>query len=197
MNPIERLIIELSKLPGIGRKSAERLAYHIARSNEQDAKALGSAVLDVKERVRFCAECCNLAEGRLCRICSAPGRDRSVICVVEEPQDLEAIERSASFNGLYHVLHGAISPLDGVGPDDIKAQELLNRLKKGGVAELIVATNPTTAGEATAIYLAKTVKPFVPRVTRIAFGIPFGGDIEYADISTLARSISSRSNISV
>ncbi len=197
MNPIERLIQQLSKLPGIGQKTAARLAYHIARGDKQEAKELGGAIFDVKEKVRFCSECCNLAEGPTCRLCASYGRNRSIICVVEEPQDVEAIERSASFNGSYHVLHGAISPLDGIGPDEVRIQELLIRLKAGGVTELIIATNPTTAGEATAIYLAKVARSFVGKVTRIAFGIPFGGDIEYVDRSTLARSIATRSNISI
>lgn len=197
MNPIERLIQELAKLPGIGQKTAARLAYHIARGDKEEAKDLSAAILDVKERVRFCSECCNLAEGPTCHICASHGRNRSIICVVEEPQDVEAIERSASFNGSYHVLHGAISPLDGIGPDEVRIQELLTRLKRGGVTELIIATNPTTAGEATSIYLARVARPFVEKVTRIAFGIPFGGDIEYVDRSTLARSITSRSNITI
>lgn len=197
MNPIERLIHQLSKLPGIGQKTAARLAYHIARGDKQGAKDLGAAIFDVKEKVSFCSECCNLAEGPICQICASRGRNRSIICVVEEPQDVEAIERSASFNGLYHVLHGAISPLDGLGPDDVRIQELLTRVKKGGIIELIIATNPTTAGEATAIYLAKVARHFVGKVTRIAFGIPFGGDIEYVDKATLSRSISSRSNLSI
>ncbi len=197
MNPIEKLILQLSKLPGIGQKTAARLTYYIARCDERAAKDLGAAILDVKEKIRFCSECCNLAEGPTCHICAGTGRNRSIICVVEEPQDVEAIERSASFNGSYHVLHGAISPLDGIGPDEVRIQELLNRLKQGGVTELIIATNPTTAGEATSIYLTKVARPFVGKISRIAFGIPFGGDIEYVDRSTLARSIASRSNISI
>lgn len=195
MNPIEKLITELAKLPGIGRKSAARLAYHITRSKTEEAMQLAEAIAEVKKKIRHCPECFDLVEDKACPICGSAARDKGTVCVVEEPQDAKAIENTGSFRGTYHILHGALSPLDGVGPDDIKANELVERLKKGGVRELIIATNPTTSGEATALYIARLAKPFNIKLTRIAFGVPFGGDIEYVDRSTLARSIESRSNI--
>lgn len=195
MNPIEKLITELAKLPGIGQKSAARLAYHITRSKAEEAMQLAVAISEVKKKMKHCPECFDLVENDSCPICSAPSRDKTTVCVVEEPQDAKAIENTGSFKGVYHILHGALSPLDGVGPDDIKANELVARIKKGTIKELIVATNPTTSGEATALYIARLAKPFNIKLTRIAFGVPFGGDIEYVDRSTLARSIESRSNI--
>lgn len=195
MGPIERLISALKKLPSIGEKSATRLAYHIIRSNAEDAYALSSAINEVKQKIKHCPECFNLTENKSCPICTDPQRDKTTVCIVEEPQDAEAIEKTHAFKGIYHILHGALSPLDGIGPDDIKTLELVTRLKKGEIKELIIATNPTTQGEATALYIARIAKPFNIKLTRIAFGIPFGGDIEYVDKSTLARSIESRSNL--
>jgi len=194
MNPLEKLIKELTKLPGIGEKTANRLAYNISKREKGDALALANAIFDVKERILFCKVCCNLSEKEVCDTCSDQKRDKSVICIVEEPQDATAIERSESFNGTYHVLHGRISPLDGIGPDQIKIKELLDRLKRDHrIKELVVATNPTTEGEATALYLAIATKGLDVKLTRIAFGIPFGGDIEYIDKSTLARAMEFRS----
>lgn len=195
MNPIERLIKELSRLPGVGEKTATRLAYQITRWEKGDAERLASAISDVTQKMRHCPECFSLSETALCSICSDVKRDKSIICVVEDPQDAQAIEKTDTFHGVYHILHGAISPLDGVGPEEIRIAELGKRLKKGGIKELIVATNPTTSGEVTALYIAKLAKPFGTKLTRLAFGIPFGGDIEYVDRSTLARSIESRSNM--
>ncbi|PIR16701.1 MAG: recombination protein RecR [Deltaproteobacteria bacterium CG11_big_fil_rev_8_21_14_0_20_49_13] len=195
MNPIEKLIEEFSKLPGVGQKTAARLAYHITRAPKDDAYKLSVAIVEVKDKVHNCPECFNLTENSSCPICNNPNRNKTIVCVVEEPQDALAIEKSGAFNGVYHVLHGSLSPLDGIGPDDIKTKELVERVKKGALKELIVATNPTTTGEATAFYIAKLVRPLNIKLTRIAFGIPFGGDIEYVDRSTLARSIEHRSNI--
>lgn len=193
MNPIERLIKELTRLPGIGEKTATRLAYHITRTEKEEAIKLATAISDVKQKIRFCPECLNLSENNICAICNDDRRDKSTICVVEEPQDAEAIEKTGTYLGVYHILHGVVSPLDGSGPEDVKLQELIDRIKKGGVKELIIATNPTTSGETTALYITKLVKPFGIKLTRLAFGIPFGGDIEYVDRSTLARSLEGRS----
>ena len=192
---IEELIDELSKLPGIGRKTATRLAFHILRSSKGDAEALAKSVLRVKEKVGLCKTCFNIAEGDVCTICSAPQRDQSIICVVEEANDLMAIEAAGVFRGVYHVLHGAISPLDGFGPRELKIEELLGRLKAGQMTEVIVATNPTVEGEATALYLAKVIKPLGIKVTRIAQGIPAGGDIEYVDGKTLSMSLGGRKEL--
>lgn len=192
MGPIERLIKELTRLPGIGEKTATRLAYQITRWGKNEARLLADAITDVKEKIGLCPVCFNLTENKSCGICSSVKRDKSIICVVEDPQDMQAIEKSGSFGGVYHILHGTLSPLDGIGPDDIRVQELVERLKSGTVKELIIATNPTTAGEATALFIARLVKPFNVKLTRIAFGIPFGGDLEYVDKSTLARSIEHR-----
>ncbi|MBI2092630.1 MAG: recombination protein RecR [Deltaproteobacteria bacterium] len=197
MESIAKLIKELTRLPGIGEKTATRLAYYIARGHKDKALGLSSAISDVARKLKFCPDCLNLTEESYCRICNDPQRNKSIICVVEEAQDVLAIEKTGSFNGIYHVLHGSISPLDGMGPDDIKAAELIDRLKKTSVKELIIATNPTTSGEATALYIAKLAKPHGIAITRIAFGIPFGGDIEYVDKSTLGRSIATRSNLNV
>jgi recombination protein RecR len=197
MESISKLIKQLSKLPGIGEKTATRLAYYIARGNKENSLGLSSAISDVVRKLKFCPECLNLTEYSFCHICNDSQRNKSIICVVEDPQDVLAIEKTGSFNGIYHVLHGAISPLDGIGPDDIKSAELIDRLKKNPIKELIIATNPTASGEATALYIAKLVKPYEIAVTRIAFGIPFGGDIEYVDKSTLGRSITTRSNLNV
>ena len=194
MNPLEKLIKELTKLPGIGEKTANRLAYNISKRDKNDALGLAFAIFDVKEKIVFCKKCCNLSESDVCKLCSDPKRDKHSICVVEEPQDAAAIERSGAFNGTYHILHGRVSPLDGVGPDQLKIKELLARIKgDANIKELVIATNPTTEGEATALYISNLTKGMDIKITRIAFGIPFGGDIEYIDRSTLARSIEFRS----
>ncbi len=197
MDPIVKLIKELGNLPGVGEKTATRLAYHILRCNKDEALSLAAAIKDAKDRIGFCPECYNLTEDKGCVICANVKRDKSIVCVVEEPQDVTAIEKSGAFQGVYHVLHGAISPLDGVGPDEVRINELVARIGKGNIKEVIIATNPTTTGEVTSLYIAKVVKPLNVKLTRIAFGIPFGGDIEYVDRSTLARSIEFRSNITV
>ncbi|MCX8006722.1 MAG: recombination mediator RecR [Coriobacteriia bacterium] len=192
---IARLIDELQRLPGIGPKSAQRLAFHILRTDEEGARRLADAILDVKRSVRFCSQCYNLAEGDLCEVCASEKRDRSVLCVVEEPRDVVAIERSGGFTGLYHVLHGAIAPMDGIGPDQLKMRELVERVSGGEVKEVIVATNPNVEGETTALYIARLLRPLGVRVTRIASGLPVGGDLEYADEVTLSRALEGRRDI--
>ncbi len=193
--PIERLINELAKLPGIGRKTAARLAYFILRVPRGDAQNLARAIIDVKERIQLCSVCFNLTDRDPCRICNDSRRDNEVICVVEEPNDLMAIEGTGDFNGKYHVLHGALSPLEGIGPEDIKTKELLERLETGEVREVIMATNPNVEGGATALYLTELIKPLGVKVTRIAYGIPMGGDIEYADGATLVKALEGRREI--
>jgi recombination protein RecR len=190
--PIKRLIGELGKLPGIGEKTATRLATFILRASEEDARMLAQSILEVKQKIRFCSVCFNLAEGSLCEICMDPSRDKGLICVVEEPDSLMAIEESGSFRGTYHVLHGALSPLDGIGPDHLRLQELLKRIAENGAEEIIVATNPSVQGEATALLINKTVKPLGTRVTRIALGVPVGGDLKYMDRMTLSKSMEYR-----
>ena len=190
--PIARLLEELERLPGIGPKSAQRLAYHILRSDDESASALAESIVDVKKTIHFCPRCFNFAEGELCEICSNPERDTTLMCVVEEPRDLVAIERTGEFRGTYHVLQGAISPIDGIGPEQIRARELLERVDSENVAEIIVATNPNVEGETTALYIARMLKPLGVRVTRIASGLPVGGDLEYADEVTLGRAIEAR-----
>jgi recombination protein RecR len=192
---VEDLIAKLAKLPGIGKKTAARLAFHILQSSQEDAQALARSILQVKERIGLCHICFNIAEGEMCPICRNSQRDRSLLCVVESPSDLMAIEATGIFKGLYHVLQGAIAPLDGIGPQELKIAELLERLKQGGVKEVIIATNPTIEGDATALYLAKVVKPLRITVTRIAQGIPAGGDIEYVDIKTMSRSLEGRREV--
>jgi len=187
-----RLVQELMRLPGIGEKTAGRLAFHVLRADRTYAEALAQALLSVKDETRLCSVCFALTEGDPCPICSDPGRQSDAICVVEEPADLIAVERAREFHGRYHVLHGTLAPLDGVGPDDLKIQPLLVRLRGGAVREVILATNPTAEGEATALYLAKLIKPLGLRVTRIAHGIPVGGDLEYADVMTLGRALEGR-----
>ncbi|MCS7276442.1 MAG: recombination mediator RecR [Dehalococcoidia bacterium] len=193
--PVARLIEEFHKLPGIGPKSAQRLAYHVLRAPAAEARALAEAILEARERVTFCSRCQHLTDVDPCRFCSDPQRDRSVICVVEEPLDVLAVERSGRFRGLYHVLHGVISPMDGVGPEDLKVGELLDRLRSGEVKEVIVATNPSLEGEATAMYLARLLRPLGVRVTRLARGLPMGADIEYADDITIARALEGRQEL--
>lgn len=190
--PIRRLIRELSRFPGIGEKTATRLAAFILHTPEEDARRLADSILKVKEKIRLCAQCFNLAEDELCDICRDPARDKEIICVVEEPDTLIAIEDSGSFRGTYHVLHGALSPLDGVGPDSLKLKELSERILRHQVKELIVATNPSVQGEATALLITKLFKDKGIKVTRIALGVPVGGDLKYIDKMTLAKSIEFR-----
>jgi recombination protein RecR len=194
--PLARLIDEFHKLPGIGPKSAQRLAYYLLRMPPAEAQALASAILEVKERVTLCSICQNVTEVDPCRVCSDDRRDRATICVVEEPLDILALERSGSYRGLYHVLHGAISPMDGIGPEDLKVSELLQRLRGDSVTEIILATNPNLEGEATSMYLTRLLKPVVVKVTRLARGLPVGGDLEYADDVTLARALEGRQEVS-
>jgi recombination protein RecR len=189
---IQNLIDELGQLPGVGPKGAQRMAFHLLAADPADVKRLAAALLEVKERVRFCRVCGNVAEEEKCRICRDPRRDPAVICVVEEPKDVVAIEKTREFRGRYHVLGGAISPIDGIGPDDLRIKELMKRLADGSVTELILATDPNLEGEATATYLARLVKPMGLRVTRPASGLPVGGDLEYADEVTLGRAFEGR-----
>jgi recombination protein RecR len=190
--PLARLIEEFYKLPGIGPKSAQRLAYYLLRTPASEAQSLAQAIIEVKERVTLCSACQNVTEIDPCRVCSGDSRDRSAICVVEEPLDILAIERTGSYKGLYHVLHGAISPMDGIGPEDLKVSELLGRLRDGAVQEVILATNPNLEGEATAMYLSRLLTPLGLKVTRLARGLPMGGDLEYADDVTLTRAFEGR-----
>jgi recombination protein RecR len=190
--PINQLIKRLARLPGIGEKTASRLALHILRSSREEVRELAESIIAVKEKITLCSQCCNLTDADPCKICGGGDRDRSVLCVVEEPGDLIALENSGEFRGLYHVLHGVLSPLDGVTPDDIKIDQLLRRLEGGQVHEVILATNPTTNGNATALYLSKIIKPLGISVTRIAQGIPMGGDIEYTDEVTLKKAMEGR-----
>ncbi len=190
--PIQQLIDELSRLPGVGPKSAQRLAFYIVKAPADEAKRLAEALLDAKEKIFFCRECGNVAEGELCRICRDPGRDATVICVVEEPKDAATVEKAGVIKGRYHVLGGAISPLDGIGPDDLRVQQLLDRVERNGVKEVIVATNPNLEGNATAMYVAALLKPLGVSVTRLASGLPVGGDLEYADEVTLSQALEGR-----
>ncbi|WP_049573794.1 recombination mediator RecR [Streptomyces sp. SBT349] len=189
---VQDLIDELGRLPGVGPKSAQRIAFHILQAEPADVRRLAHALTEVKEKVRFCAVCGNVAQEERCRVCLDPRRDLTVICVVEEPKDVVAIERTREFRGRYHVLGGAISPIDGVGPDDLRIRELLARLADGSVTELILATDPNLEGEATATYLARMVGSLDLRVTRLASGLPVGGDLEYADEVTLGRAFEGR-----
>jgi len=193
--PVARLIDEFHKLPGIGPKSAQRLAYHILRTSAEEAHALAQAIVDVKEQITFCSSCQNLTEVDPCRICRSDKRDTTVICVVEEPLDILAIERTRSYKGLYHVLHGVISPIDGVGPEDLKVRELIGRLSDGAVREVIMATNPNVEGDATAMYLDRLIAPSGVRVTRLARGLAMGADLEYADEVTLTRALEGRQQV--
>ena len=190
--PLERLINELSRLPGVGPKTAQRLAFHMLRADRQRAEALAQAIVDLKARIGYCERCYNIAEGDLCAICASPRRDQSVMCVVESALDVLAVERTAEFSGLYFVLHGVISPIDGIGPEQIHVQQLLDRVRDEAVAEVIVATDADIEGEATAVYLQRALTPLGVKVTRPAHGLPVGGDLEYADELTLARAISGR-----
>jgi recombination protein RecR len=193
--PITKLIDELKKLPGIGGKSAQRLAFHLLRASREDADRLCDAIREVKDRVTYCSTCNNITDVDPCRFCADEARDHSLICVVEEPQNVGAIEKTRDFRGVYHVLMGALSPLQGVGPDDLKIHGLIERVGRGSVREVILATNPTVEGEATAIYLARLLKPLVVRVTRIAMGIPVGSDLEYADEITMGKAMEGRREV--
>lgn len=190
--PIARLLDELERLPGIGPKSAQRIAYFILRSDEEPARRLAEAIVEVKRTIHFCPVCFDFAERELCEICSDVERDPSILCAVEEPRDVVAIERTGEFRGRYHVLGGVISPIDGIGPAQLRIRELLDRVSAGGVTEVVVATNTTVEGETTALYLARMLKPLGLRVTRIASGLPVGGDLEYADEITLGRALEAR-----
>lgn len=192
---LARLVKELVRLPGIGHKSAQRLAFHVLKAEREDMLRLADVIRAVKDGLTFCRQCRNIAEGDLCEFCLDPKRDQTKILVVEEPSTIYAVERAAGYRGLYHVLLGALSPLDGVGPGDIRAEELVDRVKPGGIDEVILATNPTIEGEATAIYLTRLLKPFGVRVSRIAYGIPVGMDIDYADEVTLLKSIEGRRDL--
>jgi recombination protein RecR len=188
---VDNLIVQLARLPGVGRRTAQRLAFHLLKASEADALALADAIREVKERIGFCTECGNLAEEPLCPICADARRDRSLICVVEDPSDLVALERTHEYRGLYHVLGGALSPIDGVDPEHLRIAELVARVETGGVVEVLLATNPTMTGEATAAYLADRLRGHT-RVTRLASGLPVGGDLEYADEVTLGRALAGR-----
>lgn len=193
--PIARLVEELSKLPGIGTKTAQRLALHIVSAPLEEVRALAEAVLEAKEKIRYCSVCCNLTDVDPCRICTHPGRDRSLLCIVEDPKDVIALERTREYKGLYHVLHGAISPMDGIGPADLTIEELLKRLRGDEVREIVLATDPNPEGEATAMYLARLLKPLGLRVTRMAHGMPVGGDLEYIDEVTLTKALEGRREV--
>jgi recombination protein RecR len=190
--PLARLIQECKRLPGIGQKSAQRIAFHLLRASREDAEHLAQAILDIKDKLGICSECNNISDGELCQYCRDPHRERTQICVVEEPHNILAIETTHAFRGLYHVLHGAISPLRGIGPEQLKIKGLVDRLRQSDIQEIIVATNPTVEGEATAVYLSRLLKPLGPRVTRIAMGIPVGSDLEFADEVTMSRSLENR-----
>jgi len=190
--PLQRLIDEFRRLPGIGQKSAQRLAFHVLRASREHATGLAEALLDVKDNLGICAECNNINDAELCPYCRDPNRDRASICVVEEPHNILPIETTRSFEGLYHVLHGSISPLRGIGPEQLKIKGLLDRIAKGGVTEIILATNPTVEGEATAVYLSRLLRPLGVKTTRIAMGIPVGSDLEFADEVTMMKSLENR-----
>ena len=192
--PLERLIERLRKLPGLGPKSAQRLAFHILRGSLEDARVLAQAIVEVKERIRLCGSCFNITDVDPCAICADQGRDRASICVVEEPHNLVAIEKSG-FRGLYHVLHGSLAPLRGIGPDDLKIAPLLERLRDGAITEVILATNPNVEGEATAVYLSRLLKPLGVKVTRIGLGLPVGSELEYADEVTVGKALEGRREI--
>ena len=192
---VQNLIDELGKLPGVGPKSAQRIAFHLVKLSEQDALRLAHAISEAKEKVRFCETCFNMSDDQFCEICVDQRRDHSLICVVEEPRDIVAVEKTHEYRGYYHVLQGAINPIDGIGPDQLRIRELLQRLQEGDVEEVILCTNPNIEGEATAMYLAKLIEPLGIPVTRIASGLPVGGDLEYADELTLGRAIEGRREI--
>lgn len=190
--PLARLIAEVKRLPGVGQKSAQRIAFYILRARREDAERLAAAIIDVKDNLGLCIECNNISDAELCPFCRNPHRDRTKICIVEEPLNILPIETTRTFEGLYHVLHGSISPLKGIGPEQLRIKELLERLGGGLVQEIILATNPTVEGEATAVYLARLLKPLGVKVTRIAMGIPVGSDLEFADEVTMSKSLENR-----
>ena len=190
--PLEKLVEQFASLPGIGGKSAQRLAFYILSLSDEEAKEFANAILEAKEQVTCCPVCQNLTAGGLCPICASPKRDEGVICVVADPRDVAAMERAREYVGRYHVLHGVISPMNHVGPDDLQIKSLVERVAQGGIREVIMATNPDTEGEATAMYLARLLKPFGVRVTRLAYGIPVGGHLEFADDATLMRALEGR-----
>jgi len=190
--PLARLIDELKRLPGIGQKSAQRIAFHVERTPREEAERLAAAILDAKDKIRLCSVCNNLTEADPCEYCSDPRRNPEVICVVETPYNVIGVEKTREFRGQYHVLHGALSPLDGIGPDQLKLKNLLDRLKSGTVKELIIATSPTVEGEATAVYLSKLIKPLGVKVSRIAMGIPVGSELEFADEITMLKALEGR-----
>jgi recombination protein RecR len=190
--PLQRLVDELNRLPGVGRKSAQRIAFHLLSVDEADARRLGQAILDVRDQVRHCVRCFNVTASDECTICRDPRRDDAVICVVERPQDIVVVERTQEFHGRYHVLGGSLSPINGIGPGQLRIPELRDRVPKEGITELIIATNPTVEGDATAMYLAREFKPAGIKVTRLASGLPVGGDLDYADELTLGRALAGR-----
>jgi recombination protein recR len=193
--PIDRLINEFSKLPGIGRKTAQRLAFHVINMDIKDVTGLSKALVDVKNEIKYCSVCCNISDSEVCPICANSHRDPSTICVVEDPRDVAAMERTKDYSGRYHVLNGVISPMDGIGPDMLNIKELISRLGDGSIKEIIMATNPTIEGEATAMYISRLVKPMGIKVTRIAHGLPVGGDLEYADDVTISKALEGRREI--
>ena len=193
--PVQALIDELGRRPGVGPKSAQRIAFYLLKADPQDAKRLAAAIVDAKDRVSWCRRCFNIAEGELCHFCRDERRDAQLICVVEESRDIVAVERTGEFRGLYHVLQGAISPIEGIGPEQLRVKELLGRVNDDNVTEVILATNPNIEGEATAMYLARLLKPLDIKVTRIASGLPVGGDLEYADEVTLGRALEGRREV--
>ena len=193
--PVQDLIDQLGRLPGVGPKSAQRIAFYLLKLPKEDAERLAEAIVEVKARISFCRRCWNVAEGELCDMCSDERRDATIVCVVEEPRDIVAVEKTQEFHGLYHVLQGAISPIEGIGPEQLRVKELLARVDSEGVKEVILCTNPNLEGEATAMYLARLLKPLGLKVTRIASGLPVGGDLEYADELTLGRAIEGRREV--
>lgn len=193
--PLMKLIEQFERLPQIGHKTAQRLAFHVLSMPQSDALALANAITDAREKIHTCICCQNLTDSQKCNICSDENRDNTIVCVVEDPQDVMAFERTREYNGLYHVLHGVISPLDGIGPEQIRIKELMSRLSDGVITEVIMATNPTVEGEATSSYISRLLKPMGIKVTRLAYGIPVGGDLEYADEVTLSRALEGRNEI--
>ncbi len=193
--PLQRLIEQFEKLPGIGKKTAQRLAFYVLSMPETYANSFAEALMDAKRKIKYCNVCCNLTDGETCAICSDDTRDKTTICVVEEPQDVAAFERAREYRGMYHILHGTISPLDGIGPEQLRIKELMSRLGSPELKEVIIATNPTVEGEATASYLSRIIKPMGIKVSRLAYGIPVGGDLEYADEVTLMRALEGRNTL--
>lgn len=197
IEPVARLIGELSKLPGVGNRTAQRLAFFIINMPQNQAVSLANAISSVKDKIRNCSICCNITDSDPCRICQSHLRDRDIVCVLEDPKDVAAMERMKDYKGVYHVLHGTISPMDGIGPDDIKIKELLTRVAYGNISEVIMATDPDVEGEATAVYISRLLKPMGLKVTRIAHGIPVGGDLEYADEVTLSKAMEGRREMGI